>query len=856
MIDDRKFEDILKRVERPGRYIGGEWNAVRKNPAGSDVKVALVFPDVYEIGMSYLGQKILYSLLNALPGVLAERVFAPWPDFEAALRGARMPLVSIENRIPLAEFDIVGVSLLYELNDTNILTILDLAGIPLSSENRGADLPLVIAGGPAAFNPEPLSDFFDAFVLGDGEEAFPEIVERLRIGRRSGLTREAVLQELTQVPGVYVPRFYESYVPAGATLVARRPRGDAPARIAKRILRSLDGRHFPERIVVPDIQAVFDRVAVEVARGCPQRCRFCQATSLYFPFRVMRPRTVLRKVSRSLAATGFEDVSLSALSISDYPHLEPCVNALMDDLSGRRISLSLSSLRPSGLSPAVAENILRVRKTGFTLVPEAGTDRLRRVINKHLTNEEILAAAGHAFGRGWKLLKLYFMAGLPTETEADLAGIVELTAEIVRLGRSLMGSAPRINLSLSSFIPKPHTPFQWLSMEDEAALFEKQRYVRAGLRRFTSVKVKEHPTKSSVLEAVFSRGDRRLASVLRRAWRSGARFDAWRDQFSFSRWEEAFAAEGLDYRQYLGVLPGGSPLPWDHIGTGIRKETLGAELERAMAAERTPSCLDADCRSCGGCETSVRPRKRFAPDTPDTPAAAVTSIVEAPPVMRYEARYAKAGSARFLSHRDLTGHLLRAFRRAGLETAFSVGFHPKMLVSYGPALALGMTGKDEVFEFRSPAELEDKKCLRRLNRCLRPGIRFRSLVRLGSNTPSLSERILGMVFSVDLDDPDVRRALNDRQADAGRPAGDDLEFISAEVASAFGAEVSGSVRLSMDKRTHRLRMVFPASPIKGARPQDVIAAVFGLEQPAFYLTRESFIFAAGPPGLTQPPKTV
>lgn len=847
MIDERQFEELLKRVERPGRYAGGEWNAVRKDPGGSDVKIALVFPDVYEIGMSYLGQKILYSLLNARPRVLAERVFAPWPDFEAALRGARMPLVSLENRIPVGEFDIVGVSLLYELNDSNILTILDLAGIPVLAEDRSGDSPLVIAGGPAAFNPEPLSDVFDAFVLGDGEEAFPEIVELRRTGRRRGWTREEQVRELTRVPGVYVPRFYESYLPAGARLLARRPVGDAPARIGKRILRNLDGRDFPERIVVPDIPAVFDRVAVEVARGCPQRCRFCQATSLYFPFRVMPPGTVVRKVSRSLAATGYEDVSLSALSISDYPYLEPCVTAVMDDLAGRRVSLSLSSLRPSGLSPAVAENILRVRKTGFTLVPEAGTDRLRRVINKSLTNDEILAAAGHAFGRGWKLLKLYYMAGLPTETEPDLAGIIELTSEIVRLGRSLMGEAPRINLSLSSFIPKPHTPFQWLPMDEEEALREKQRFVRAGLGRLKSVKVKEHPTKSSVLEAVFSRGDRRLAAVLARAWKSGARFDAWRDQFDFSRWEKAFAAENLDYRQYLGALPAGPALPWDHIGTGIRKEALRAELDKAMAGERTPSCLDADCRRCRGCETSLRPKKRLATGIRLKPAAAASPARSAGQFLRYEGRYSKAGAARFLSHRDLTGHLLRAFRRAGIETGFSSGFHPKMLVSYGPALALGMTGREEVFEFRSPAELQEEKCLRKLNRCLRPGIKLKSLKRLADDAPPLSERIGGMLFSVDLDDRDVRRNLDARRSAAGMAfRDDDIGLISASATAALGTAVAAAVKLSVDKRKRLLLMELPASPRKGARAQDIVAAVFGLEQPAFYLTRERFIYAEPP----------
>jgi radical SAM family uncharacterized protein/radical SAM-linked protein len=843
MSEDKRLEDILRRVERPGRYIGGEWNAVRKNPADCDVKVALVFPDVYEIGMSYLGQKILYSLLNALPAVLAERAFAPWPDFEAALRSGRMPLVSLENGIPLGEFDILGVSLLYELNDSNILTILDLAGIPLLSAGRGEDSPLIMAGGPAAFNPEPLSDIVDAFVLGDGEDVFPEITERYRLLRKAGVKREAILHEMARLPGVYVPRFYESYAPPGASLLARRPGNDVPPTIRKRILRELDGRSFPERIVVPDIQAVFDRVAVEVARGCPHRCRFCQATSLYFPFRVMSPQTMLRKVRRSLTATGFEDVSLSALSISDYPYLEESVRALMDDLAGRRISLSLSSLRPSGLSSSVAENILRVRKTGFTLVPEAGTDRLRRVINKNLTNEEILKAAGHAFGRGWRLLKLYFMAGLPTETEADLVGIVDLVAEIVRLGRSLMGAAPRINLSLSSFIPKPHTPFQWLPMDEERVLREKQRFVRAELRRFSSVRVKDHPVKSSVLEAVFSRGDRRLGAVLGAAWKSGARFDAWKDQFDFSRWEAAFASESLDYRQYLGSLPARAKLPWDHIETGIKKASLRSEFDKALAAQPTPGCLDADCRLCAGCEPGLRPKRKFTPDVRKKPVAEKPFGEKTVPALRYEVRYAKTGGARFLSHRDVTNHLLRAFRRARVETSFSEGFHPKMLVSYGPALALGMEGREEIFEFRSSSAFDEEKFVRRLNRCVRPGIKFKRLTRLAGAAPSLSERIRGMVFSLRLGAPEVRCALDAQKAGGGAAAEDDLEFIRRGVAASFGAEALSSIRLSCDRKKRVLLLELPVLSARGVRPQDIVAAVFGLESPAFYLTRERFIFA-------------
>ncbi|MGB7295105.1 MAG: radical SAM protein, partial [Candidatus Aminicenantales bacterium] len=387
MSKDNFLNDVLEQVEKPGRYIGGEWNAVRKDPAAVEARIALVFPDVYEIGMSYLGQKILYDILNAHPALLAERVFAPWPDFEKALRSRRLPLFSLENKLPLRQFDILGFSLLYELNYSNILTVLDLGGIPILAEERGEDEPLILAGGPAAFNPEPVSDIFDAFLLGDGEDAFVEIAEGVITARQAGAGREEILRGLAGISGVYVPSLYESYAPSGLALLARRPKSGAPVRIRKRVKALLGKSSFPEAIVVPDVQAVHDRVAVEVARGCPQRCRFCQATGLYFPHRVMEPALVRKGVRRSLATTGFEDVSLSALSISDYPFLEETVAALMDDLAGQKISLSLSSLRPKGLSPGVIENILRVRKTGFTLVPEAGTDRLRRVINKELDNQ-------------------------------------------------------------------------------------------------------------------------------------------------------------------------------------------------------------------------------------------------------------------------------------------------------------------------------------------------------------------------------------------------------------------------------------------------------------------------------------
>ena len=841
MNDKDLLDDILEQVERPGRYIGGEWNSVRKDPASVDVRIALAFPDVYEIGMSYLGQKILYAILNAHPALLAERVFAPWPDLEKALRLHRQPLFSLESKLPLGRFDILGFSLLYELNYSNILTILDLGGIPLRSAERGEGSPLVLAGGPAAFNPEPVSDIFDAFCLGDGEEAFVEIAEYLVSCRRAGAGRKEILNGLAGISGVYVPALYESFFPQGSALLARRPLGAAPGRIKKRVESRGRLTSFPEAIVVPDVQAVHDRVAVEVARGCPQRCRFCQATGLYFPHRVMDPALVRKTVRKSLESTGYEDVSLSALSISDYPFLERTVSCLMDDLAGRKVSLSLSSLRPKGLSPAVVENILRVRKTGFTLVPEAGTDRLRRVINKELDNQDILDAAAQAFGRGWRLLKLYFMVGLPTEREEDLEGIVGLVAEIVALGKSLLKAAPRINLSLSSFIPKPHTPFQWLPMEDPVALREKQRWLRSRMGRFRSVTVKAHPVEISLLEGIFSRGDRRLGPALVRAWEGGARFDSWRDFFDFSIWEEALAAEKADDRGYLGSLDRRAVLPWDHIDTGINKEFLLAELRKAEKEERTASCQERDCRTCQGCDPGLRPGKRALSGGPAQVRGRKVFGRRTEKVRRYEAVYEKTGWARFLSHRDLIHHLQRSLRRAGVEVAHSEGFHPKMLVSYGPALPLGMEARGERFEFKSFFRLQERALLRRLNAAVRQGIRFLRVRALGEDVPSLSERIKGMVYSLDLRDRRVCSHLEARKKAAGAETLSDPDFVRRELAGFAARHPDSRSVFRLDEENGMLILELPHASGRGQRPQDIIGEVFGLENASFRLVREGFV---------------
>jgi radical SAM family uncharacterized protein len=819
---------VLSRVEKPGRYVGGEWNEVRKDPSRGRTKVALAFPDVYEIGMSYLGQKILYEILNRDRKVLAERVFAPWPDMERELRAAGLPLTSLENGLPLADFDVVGVSLLYELNYSNILTILDLGGVPLTSAERGEGDPLVIAGGPAAFNPEPVADLFDLVFLGDGEEGFPEIVRAIADARRRERPRRETLRELARIDGVYVPSLYEAVAAAGSGLVVPRPRPGtgAPAVIRKRLAGDFVRRGGPEKIVVPGLRVVFDRVAVETARGCPQSCRFCQASTLYFPHRPKDPGVIRRTALRSLRQTGYEDLSLSALSVGDHPQLETTVRSLMEALEKEKISLSLSSLRPGRLSRELVESILKVRKTGFTLVPEAGTERLRAVINKKLDAREIRDALTFAFEGGWKLVKLYFMAGLPTETAEDLAGLVSLVQEVLDLGRAIQGSPPRVHVSLSSFIPKPHTPFQWLGMDDESALAEKQDTVRGALRRFRSVEVKTHPIATSVLEGVFSRGDRRLGPVLIDAWRRGARFDGWDDRLDVAAWTAAFAAAGLDHREYLRPLARESVLPWDHIDTRVKKTRLAAELDAALRGDRTPDCLERSCGDCGGCDERAWKKPARPARLDPLPAEPPPAGEPAEAVIRYRAVYAKRSKARYLSHIDLIHVIQRSFRRAGIDVVKTQGFHPKMDFSYGPALPLGMEALREVLEFRSGRRLEGRDFLARVNRGVPPGLRFLALEAVPAGAPSLHKVTEKLVYSL---------ARTDEALGPPRAA--------AALRAAFDRfrETHGGAPAVLRLAGRRVVLELPPDPTKGARAQDIVREMFGIEDPVSLLRRDAVV---------------
>lgn len=754
---ESNVNEIFKKVQKPARYIGGEYNSVVKNPQLVKAEIALAFPDLYEVGMSYLGHKILYSLINKHPGYAAERVFAPWTDFEKELRERNLPLFSLENRIPLFLFDILGFSLLYELNYSNILTILDLGKIPFRSRERGNTFPLVGAGGPAVFNPEPVADIFDFFLIGDGEEGFLEIIETYikTGGKESDRTKQ--LKEISKIPGVYVPGLYKVSLSYSGGLQRVTPKAGSPFPIQKRLYVPFEQAFFPEDIIVPHVSAVFDRVSVEAMRGCPQGCRFCQAYSVYFPSRVKDPSLVMKNVIRSLESTGYEEASLASLSISDYPYIKELVGALMQELKGKNISLSLSSLRPGGVSRDIIENILKVRKTGMTIVPEAGTERLRRIINKKVTDDEIFSAAAGAFSLGWKLLKLYFMVGLPFEREEDLDGIVQLVEKIISLGRSEWGGRPGLNLSVSSFIPKPHTPFQWLAMDGENELKKKHYTLQKRLKKMPKVKVKGHPIKNSILEGIFSRGDRRLNEVLITAWKDGARFDGWSEQFNYTIWENAFKKTGLDPSIFLASIPLDAGLPWDHIRTGIKKETLLREWEKAETESFTPSCWERQCADCRGCDRPQLMRRDFSKKLSPSVLRNEYLGKKTEGIKRYRATYRKTGEARFLSHIEMNNAIQRSFRRAGISLIQTEGFHPKMKISFLPALPLGMEGEGEMLEFQSERTFSEKSFLERVNRYLPGGLFFVKLERLSSDEPKLNNVLESALYVLDLKSPEVRK---------------------------------------------------------------------------------------------------
>ncbi|PIQ90796.1 MAG: B12-binding domain-containing radical SAM protein [Candidatus Omnitrophica bacterium CG11_big_fil_rev_8_21_14_0_20_41_12] len=580
------IEDLFLNVHRPAQYLGNEWNVSQKHFDPALINFALGFPDLYEVGMSNLGLRIIYGVLNNLEDVVCERFFACEADMEASLKNANRRLFSWESNQELINFDMLGFSLGSELNYTNVLNILDLAGLPLQSCLRDHKLPLVIAGGPATLNPEPMADFIDLFIIGEAEEAIVELLvlyRRLKQDYKSGrLPKEKLLIELTKIEGVYAPSLYSVDYNATGEFAAFYPRVDSlPLKIKKRVVVDFESSYFPCNWMVPNVPVIHDRITLEIMRGCPNRCRFCQARSQYYPLRIKSKEKIISQANLAYLATGYEELSLAGLSVSDYPDLEALVSSLTGNFKEQGVSLSLPSLKAKALLGNVSTLIAKAKKTGLTFAPEAGTHRLRQALAKDFSEEEFFKAIADAYKCGYQHLKLYFLIGLPGETQADLQGIIDFAKRSSELKREISGAAAQINISVNPLIPKPHTPLQWLKMDSITQIQEKQDYLRSNCKN-RRLKFSFHNSQISFLEGILSRGDRKLGKVILTAYRKGAKFDAWSNYFSFTKWQEAFSEEGIDPQAYLGDKSTACALPWDFIDTGVAKEGLLTEFNKSI----------------------------------------------------------------------------------------------------------------------------------------------------------------------------------------------------------------------------------------------------------------------------------
>ena len=598
----KKQEQLFNKVQKPARYTGGEVNSVIKDKNSVKFRYAFCFPDNYEIGMSHLGMKILYSLVNAREDAWCERVFAPWTDMEEEMRKADVPLFALESGDSLSEFDMIGFTLQYELSYSNVLNMLDLGKIPLRSRDRQSLTPIVVGGGPCACNPEPLADFFDIFLPGEGEEVTNELIDLLMVHKEKGSSKLEFLRDAAKIEGVYVPAFYDVSYNADGTISAVTPKEGAPAKVKKRIISDLDKVYYPEKFVVPYIDIVHDRAVAEVFRGCIRGCRFCQAGFIYRPIREKSSDTVNRQAKCLCDTTGYDEVSLCSLSTSDYSGIEQLIPQMFSWALPEKINVSLPSLRVDNFSEELMEELKKVRKSGLTFAPEAGTQRLRDAINKNVTEEEVLSTAAQAFRGGWNAVKLYFMMGLPTETLDDIAGIAELAQKVVnefyKNPDKPKGKGVTVSISVASFVPKPFTPFQWEPQDTMEQLVAKQKHLMENVHTH-KIQVSWHQSQTSFLEGVFARGDRKLCDVIEAAWRKGCKFDGWDEYFQFDKWMEAFEACGVDPAFYSNRRRDFSEiLPWDHLDYGIRKEFLIEENQKAHESVTTPNCRQK-CAACG-----------------------------------------------------------------------------------------------------------------------------------------------------------------------------------------------------------------------------------------------------------------
>jgi radical SAM family uncharacterized protein/radical SAM-linked protein len=719
----KSIQDILPLVEQPSRYLGSEINAVKKDHGEAGLYFGLVFPDLYEIGTSHFGIQILYHILNSHPNIAAERIFAPAPDLAAYLRSAGIPLASLESQKPLGEFNVLGFSLLYELNYTNILSILDLSGIPFLARQRDSSFPLIVAGGPCMCNPEPVADFFDAIVIGDGENVIMNLCrDWFEWKENDGYQKQTLLKQWSHIDGVYIPEFFKpQFDHAGFQKLT--PKFKDYHRIKRAVVGDLNEASFPDTPVIPYGKPVHDRLRLEVSRGCTRGCRFCQAGMIYRPVRERSPEKLLSLSEASVTATGYEDISLLSLSTGDYSCIQPLMEKMMALYDDRRIAISFPSLRAGTLTPKLMKLVKKVRKTGFTIAPEAGSQRLRDVINKNITEKNIIETVNDAFDLGWQVVKLYFMIGLPTETDDDLQAIVDLVKKI-NTERRKNNRHGHINVSIATFIPKPHTPFQWLPQISLNESKEKIFWLKNNLK-MPGVRFKWQNPEVSLVEGLWTRGDRRLGRLLVAAYKKGCQFDGWSDKFKFPLWEASFLEEGIDVNFYTTRLRDSmEPLPWDHIDTMILKAYLIREWEKAIKGGFTADCRNGDCNQCGVCDFNTIQPKVFA-DCKDHTADNVISIRRhTKEYKKLEISFSKRGPAKYFGHLEMIKIILRAIRRAEIPVDYSKGFHPKPKISFEDPLPIGLEGLNEIFYLSVHGSVKPGIVVEKLNRHLPEGLRI------------------------------------------------------------------------------------------------------------------------------------
>ncbi|WP_319778651.1 TIGR03960 family B12-binding radical SAM protein [Maridesulfovibrio sp.] len=758
------MKKLLPLLPRPTRYLGSEWGSVHKDPAKVKAHIAIGFPDLYEIGMSYLGQKILYEIVNKHDDFYAERAYTPCEETAEIMREHGELLSTLESDTPLKDVDALGISLTHELCYTNVLFMLDLSGIPLKAADRDDSCPLIIGGGGACFNAEPMADFFDVIMLGDGEESIIRVMEVIAECKESGLGRKARLEKLAELPGIYIPEFFD-------------PKNPGDFFVEKAVVEDFEPIPFPKEQILPYGQVIHDRLTMEIARGCTRGCRFCQAGIIYRPVRERTPETLNKTLMDGLKETGYEETSFLSLSTGDYSALDTLFAQCFDNCAAEQISISLPSLRVGSLSEPIMERIATIRRTGATLAPEAGSQRMRDVINKGITEEALLDHALMLYENGWQNIKLYFMIGLPTETFEDLDAIVDLCVKVRDVaGRHI--KKLNITAAVSPFVPKPHTPFQWerqLSLEE---IGERLDYMREKFDKQKRIKMKSHIPRMTFLEGIFSRGDRRLGPVIEKAYKKGALYSSWKDHLKLEPYLEAMEEEGLTPEEYTGARDHDARLPWDHLSSGVSKRFLLAELKRGISEKITGDCRYEECRNCGVCnfdgrksllkkqsETmDLRPKMVF--ETRDQTGDVPDFVQAEKPDLgikgcHFRLWYTKTGTSAYLSQLDLQPVIERAMRRAELPLTFSQGFHPMPRMSFGRALPVGVESMKEWMNIMLRTKISAQDLVDRLNRQMPMGMKI-----VGADPLNLSKKQehpeieeFTLIFTGSDEDAEAKKAL-------------------------------------------------------------------------------------------------